>query len=96
MERNTPEFVLFLDAPYTGHKAYMQNKEDPAMQGIALHLLYSNALHPLTVHLYNPFVREEDVLSFLLRYCVDVREGVKLKDKHGFWNGKRRYNVRSK
>ncbi|KAJ8335386.1 hypothetical protein SKAU_G00387280 [Synaphobranchus kaupii] len=40
--------------------------------------------------------REEDILCFLLRYCDDVREGVKLKDKYGFWNGKRRFLVRFK
>ncbi|KAJ8358977.1 hypothetical protein SKAU_G00155020 [Synaphobranchus kaupii] len=51
-------------------------------------------LRPLTIHMYNPFVKEADILCFLARYCVDIKEGMKLRNQYGVWNGKRRYNVR--
>ncbi|MBN3317972.1 ZCHC3 protein, partial [Atractosteus spatula] len=48
----------------------------------------------LTVHVFNPYMAEEDIVSFLKRF-VDVQdEGVKLLDKKKYWSGKRRYRVR--
>ena len=75
------DLTLFSEtACFNLHNRYLLCKDAPALQGISLLLLYSKALCPLTVHLYNPFVREEDIVCFLLRYCSDVRDGVKLKD----------------
>ncbi|MBN3318780.1 ZCHC3 protein, partial [Atractosteus spatula] len=56
--------------------------------------LFARELRTLTVHMFNPYVAEEDILNFLKRF-VDVQdEGVKQIDKRKYWTGNRRYRVR--
>lgn len=45
------------------------------------------------VHMFNPFVPEEDIMAFLNRYCLVVSRGKKLVDEDGFWTGKRQFVV---
>ncbi|MBN3321518.1 ZCHC3 protein, partial [Atractosteus spatula] len=48
----------------------------------------------LTVHMFNPYVVEGDILMFLKRF-VDVQgEGVKQIDRKKYWTGNWRYRVR--
>ncbi len=51
---------------------------------------------PLTIHVYNPFVEDGDVLAFIGQYCEAVRGGEHLSDRFGIWNGRRRYMVKLK
>lgn len=44
--------------------------------------------------MYNPFVVDEDIVTFLKRFCDVLHSGTKIKDSLGFWNGKRMYKVR--
>ena len=66
------------------------------LRGVTIWLLYSRPLRPLVIHLYYPFVLETDILCFLHRYCSEVKEGTKVRNKYGFWTGKRRFMVKFK
>lgn len=76
------------------YNRFFQLKSNALLNGVTVWLLYSRPLRPLVVHIYNPFVEEDDVLCFLARYCSDIREGTKVRNKFGFWTGKRRFMVR--
>ena len=71
-------------------------KSHDLLRGVTIWLLYSRPLRPLVIHLYNPFVLETDILCFLHRYCSEVKEGTKVRNKYGFWTGKRRFMVKFK
>ncbi len=86
-----PAFTFFqLSDCVAFHTAWEKKKRTPAVNGPASLPACSGFL-PLTIHLYNPFVEDGDVLTFLARYCETVKGGERLKDRFGIWTGKRRY-----
>uniref|UniRef100_A0AAY5KTF3 CCHC-type domain-containing protein n=1 Tax=Esox lucius TaxID=8010 RepID=A0AAY5KTF3_ESOLU len=47
----------------------------------------------VTIHMYNPFVQDDDVRRFLGEYC-NVKAGPRyVKDALGFWTGRRQFQV---
>lgn len=76
------------------HEAWEKKKEHQRLTGLYLYPAYAQDFLPLTIHLYNPFVEDGDVLTFLARYCETVRGGERLKDRFGIWTGKRRFLVK--
>ncbi len=76
------------------HTAWEKKKEHQRLVGLHLYPAYVQDFLPLTIHLYNPFVEDGDVLAFLARYCETVKGGERLKDRFGIWTGKRRYLVK--
>uniref|UniRef100_A0AAY5KKK2 CCHC-type domain-containing protein n=1 Tax=Esox lucius TaxID=8010 RepID=A0AAY5KKK2_ESOLU len=47
----------------------------------------------VTVHMYNPFVQDDDLRRFLGEYC-NVKAGPRyVKDALGFWTGRRQFQV---
>ncbi|CAH2327940.1 hypothetical protein XELAEV_18042324mg [Pelobates cultripes] len=48
---------------------------------------------PLVIHMYNPFVTDEEIMVFLQRYCSVVAKPVKLVNMFGVYNGKRKVFV---
>ncbi len=76
------------------HTAWEKKKEHQRLVGLPLYPAYVQDFLPLTIHLYNPFVEDGDVLAFLSRYCETVKGGERLKDRFGIWTGKRRYLVK--
>ncbi|MBN3314465.1 ZCHC3 protein, partial [Atractosteus spatula] len=58
--------------------------------------LFARELRPLTVHMFNPFVQEAEIVIFLKRF-VDIQgSGIKVIDSQNYWTGKRRFMVRLK
>lgn len=47
----------------------------------------------ITMHLYNPFVADEVIESFLGRYGSMLPGARHLRDSFGIWNGKRQFRV---
>lgn len=78
------------------YEAWEKKKEHALLQGLHLQPVFTQDFLPLTVHMYNPFVEDGDVMAYLTRYCEAVRGGERLRDRHGIWNGKRRFLVRLK
>lgn len=76
------------------HTAWEKKKEHQRLTGLKLFPAYVQDFLPLTIHLYNPFVEDGDVLTFLARYCETVKGGERMKDRFGIWTGKRRYLVK--
>lgn len=58
--------------------------------------LFADEELPLTIHVYNPWVPDEEIVTFLLRYCSFVSAGVRVLDNFGIWCGRRRFRVRFK
>ncbi|MBN3314441.1 ZCHC3 protein, partial [Atractosteus spatula] len=55
--------------------------------------LFARELRQLVVHMFNPFVPDEDICFFLKRY-VDIQGvGKKILDAGGYWTCKRKYMV---
>lgn len=78
----------------TFYEAWEKKKENQWLTGLHLHPAFAQDFLPLTIHLYNPFVEDGDILTFLARYCKMVRGVEHLKDRFGIWTGKRRYLVK--
>lgn len=76
------------------YEAWEKKKDHQRLTGLHLFPAFVQDFLPLTIHLYNPFVEDGDVLTFLARYCETVRGGERLKDRFGIWTGKRRYLVK--
>lgn len=53
---------------------------DAVLQVLQLHPLYAKDEMALILHLYSPFVPEDDIRAFLGRYCASVCAGEKLLD----------------
>lgn len=64
------------------------------MSKLMVEPLFQHAERMLTIHMYNPFVNEEVIRTFLRRYCGSIRGGDKQKNAFGVYNGKWRYFVR--
>lgn len=71
-----------------------KKKDHRLLRGLHLHPAFAQDYLPLVIHLYNPFVEDGDVLTFLARYCEAVKGEERLKDQYGILNGKRRYLVK--
>lgn len=67
---------------------------EDVLRGLRLVPLFAMDEVLLTVHLYNPFVADEDIKAFLGRYCSSVSAGEKIRGQFGVWNRKRRLLVR--
>ena len=50
--------------------------------------LAKNYFRIVTVNIYNPYVKDEEVRAFLARYMDDISSARHLKDSLGFWNGR--------
>ncbi len=91
------------DVTFTGEyicsKAWDKCKEnnfsDP-IQDFCIEPFFARETRILTVHMYNPYCKENDIVSFLKRYCEVIGIGIKSKDEDELWNGKRQYVVRLK
>uniref|UniRef100_W5LW39 CCHC-type domain-containing protein n=1 Tax=Lepisosteus oculatus TaxID=7918 RepID=W5LW39_LEPOC len=74
-------------------KIKTHRNEEP-LRNFYIEPLFARELRPLTVHRFNPYTVEEDILSFLRRFLDVQDEVVKLLDKRKYWTGKRRYRAR--
>ncbi|KAK3566663.1 hypothetical protein QTP86_002377 [Hemibagrus guttatus] len=70
--------------------------EEESLRGLRLVPLFAMDEVPVTVHLYNPFVADEDIRAFLGRYCSSVAAGERIRGRFDIWNGKRRFLPRLK
>uniref|UniRef100_A0A8C1S1M9 CCHC-type domain-containing protein n=1 Tax=Cyprinus carpio TaxID=7962 RepID=A0A8C1S1M9_CYPCA len=77
-------------------EAWKKKEDHKLLEGLQLQPVFIQDFIPLTIHVYNPFVEDGDVLALVKRYCEEVRGGEHLKDRFGIWNGKRRYMVKLK
>uniref|UniRef100_W5LWB5 CCHC-type domain-containing protein n=1 Tax=Lepisosteus oculatus TaxID=7918 RepID=W5LWB5_LEPOC len=55
--------------------------------------IWAKARRVITVHVYNPFVRNDDIFLFLSRYVDVVSECNKVVDRLGVWTGRRQFAV---
>ncbi|CAB1324756.1 unnamed protein product [Coregonus sp. 'balchen'] len=55
--------------------------------------LARNSFRVITVNMYNPHVKEEEVRAFLGRYMDNVSSARLLKDTLGFWNRRRSFQA---
>ncbi len=65
-------------------------KKHKVLEGLRLLPLYAQHYLPVTIHLYNPFVEDGEVITFLERHCEAVKGGERVRDRFGIWTGKRR------
>ncbi|KAK3545127.1 hypothetical protein QTP70_001239 [Hemibagrus guttatus] len=71
--------------------------EEEVLRGLCFVPLFAMDEVPVTVHIYNPYIADEDIRAFLGRYCASVSAGGKKnKGRFGIWNGKRRFLVKLK
>lgn len=71
-------------------------QEDSRLDGLRFRLLYEQEDVHLIVHIYNPHISTEDVVTFLERYCTVVRFSHLVENELGYWNAKRKFFVRFK
>ncbi len=69
-------------------------KKHKVLEGLRLLPLYAQDYLPVTIHLYNPFVEDGEVITFLERHCEAVKGGERVRDRFGIWTGKRRFFVK--
>ncbi|CAB1330917.1 unnamed protein product [Coregonus sp. 'balchen'] len=55
--------------------------------------LAKNNFRVITVNMYNPHVKDEEVRAFMGRYMDNVSSARLLKDSLRFWNGRRRFQA---
>ncbi|CAB1350063.1 unnamed protein product, partial [Coregonus sp. 'balchen'] len=55
--------------------------------------LAKNNFRVITVYMYNPHVKDEEMRAFLGRYVDNVSSARLLKDSLGFWNGRRSFQA---
>ncbi|KAK3545197.1 hypothetical protein QTP70_001834 [Hemibagrus guttatus] len=67
---------------------------EEVLRGLRLVPLFVMDEVPITVHLYNPFVTDEDIRIFLGQFCSSVSSGERVRGRFGIWNGKRRFLVK--
>ena len=64
------------------------------LNGLKVHQAVSMAHRAVTVHMYDPHVKEEDILVFLKRFGRLYTNGIKkVMDRTGFWTGKRIFHL---
>lgn len=60
---------------------------DKVLEGIIFLSSETKVRVPIAVHMYNPFVQDEEIPAFLFRYCKSVSAGVKLMNVLDIFNG---------
>nr|XP_014038389.1 unnamed protein product [Salmo salar] len=76
----------------TMQKVRRAEKEKP-MCHYAVTNLARNNFRVVTINMYNPHVKEEDVRAFLGRFMDGISSARLLKDTLGFWTGRRSYQA---
>ncbi|MBN3315210.1 ZCHC3 protein, partial [Atractosteus spatula] len=54
---------------------------------------YNDNFRVVIVHLYDPFIGDDDVTAFLLRHVTVMGQPEKIMDSCNIWTGKRKYRV---
>uniref|UniRef100_W5LWC8 CCHC-type domain-containing protein n=1 Tax=Lepisosteus oculatus TaxID=7918 RepID=W5LWC8_LEPOC len=55
--------------------------------------IWAKACQVITVHVYNPFVRNDDIFLFLSLYVDVVSDCTRVVDRLGVWTGRRQFAV---
>ena len=64
-------------------------RSDARMKGLRIINVMPKGWKKVTLHMYDPHVKIEDIMCFLRSYgLVDPKQATKVKDKAGFWTGK--------
>uniref|UniRef100_A0A8K9XL03 CCHC-type domain-containing protein n=1 Tax=Oncorhynchus mykiss TaxID=8022 RepID=A0A8K9XL03_ONCMY len=79
------------------HDEVMKTAKDVEKTGPLCHYavtsLAKNNFRVVTVTMYNPHVKDEEVRAFLGRYMDNVSSARYLRDSLGFWNGRRGFQA---
>lgn len=75
-------------------KTIADNLELPLLRD--LEFSSSDGYASVIVQVYTPLISTDDIALFLSRYCLEVRDGVRLTNKYGLFTGRRRFRVRFK
>ncbi|MBN3313979.1 ZCHC3 protein, partial [Atractosteus spatula] len=70
------------------------NRDKKPLSDYVVEPLFVRENRPLTVHMFNPYVPEEDVEIFLRRFVDITAKSTKVIDRNRYWTGKRKYFVR--
>ncbi|MBN3312980.1 ZCHC3 protein, partial [Atractosteus spatula] len=70
------------------------NRDKKPLSDYVVEPLFVRENRPLTVHMFNPYVPEEDVEIFLRRFVDITAKSTKVIDRNKYWTGKRKYFVR--
>uniref|UniRef100_A0AAZ3QKS2 CCHC-type domain-containing protein n=1 Tax=Oncorhynchus tshawytscha TaxID=74940 RepID=A0AAZ3QKS2_ONCTS len=73
-------------------KTVTEGKEGPLCHYTVTSLARNN-FRVVTITMYNPHVKDEEVRAFLGRYMDNVSSARYLRDSLGFWNGKRGFQA---
>ncbi|XP_064825408.1 zinc finger CCHC domain-containing protein 3-like [Oncorhynchus masou masou] len=74
-------------------KMVREGKEEGPLCHYTVTSLARNNFRVVTVTMYNPHVKDEEVRAFLGRYMDNVSSARYLRDSLGFWNGKRGFQA---
>uniref|UniRef100_A0A8C7IVB1 CCHC-type domain-containing protein n=1 Tax=Oncorhynchus kisutch TaxID=8019 RepID=A0A8C7IVB1_ONCKI len=74
-------------------KTVTEGKEEGPLCHYTVTSLARNNFRVVTVTIYNPHVKDEEVRAFLGRYMDNVSSARYLRDSLGFWNGKRGFQA---
>uniref|UniRef100_A0AAZ3PKH9 CCHC-type domain-containing protein n=1 Tax=Oncorhynchus tshawytscha TaxID=74940 RepID=A0AAZ3PKH9_ONCTS len=74
-------------------KTVTEGKEEGPLCHYTVTSLARNNFRVVTVTMYNPHVKDEEVRAFLGRYMDNVSSARYLRDSLGFWNGKRGFQA---
>ncbi|MGH0124254.1 UNVERIFIED_CONTAM: hypothetical protein FKN15_017941 [Acipenser sinensis] len=75
-------------------KRCLEGKNSAPLLDFVIEPLFVREIRPLTVHMYNPYVQDADIATFLKRFCDVLSTGSKIRDSLGIWNAKRQFRVR--
>lgn len=73
-----------------------EKRGDPLLDGITFLTNEARLRIPLIIQMYNPFVTDMEICTFLSRYCEVASYGTKLTNVFGTFNGQRRFYVKLK
>lgn len=73
-----------------------EKMDDPLLEGVTFYCTESKQRLPVVVHMYNPFVRDEEIRAFLSLYCDFVSAGSKQTNIFGTFNSRRKFWVQQK
>ncbi|KAJ8335383.1 hypothetical protein SKAU_G00387250 [Synaphobranchus kaupii] len=76
-----------------GEEAGEEKAGEEPLSFFSLSSLERKGLKVVTIHIYNPYVGDETLRSFLSRYGEVQPGGRHLKDGYGIWTGKRPFRV---
>lgn len=72
----------------------LEHKDETPISNFNVEPLFASRVRTITVCMQNPYVKEQDIRSFLGKYCDVLGVGTKEMDYDGMWNGNRKYAVR--